>query len=319
MKSNSREIHWPLAVVDWGNTNLRGYLIAEDGSRLATFERAIDIKTLHEPDFRSIVDYLVEDWNRDYGCSSVILMGMAGSNLGWYDLPMLSAPVTWKMLADALFKIPETKNYNAFLIPGVAMIPKKGAPDMMRGEETQVLGALTLQNRSDGLFCLPGTHTKWVSTAGDAITTIRTSMTGEIYALLKGHSVLRSLLTSTNEEVSETDVEAFDNGIVVAKSGLGAMQLAFGVRVNHVLLGHTSPKSACSYLSGLLIGCEVLDCIKVMKNSDEAIQIVGNEKLGPLYQRAMTTFGVAAKVIKADDAVIAGAKWLYENHLYELN
>ncbi|MDO6732928.1 2-dehydro-3-deoxygalactonokinase [Marinovum sp. 2_MG-2023] len=297
---------WPLAVFDWGTSNLRAYAVQEDGTILGRVAGR-GAKQTEREEFSRAYDRTLMRLHRKYGCEQALLVGMVGSNLGWVDVDMCTAPQTRATVQARLVPVAGT---GAHIVPGVSAKSIGGFPDMMRGEEVQVFGALALAARDDALLCLPGTHSKWVTCEQGAICRISTAMTGEIFDLLCHASVLKGHVTS---ELGGTGLAGFDDGIEAAKSNLGVSLLAFSTRPRALLSGAVNPVDGRGYLSGVLIGSEILSMQQASGAQD--VLIVGEPELARFYARAAGALNMAARVIDGAAAIAAGAAAIHHARL----
>ena len=190
---------------------------------------------------------LFSDWMTPAG-SVCLISGMAGSRQGWVEAPYVACPAGPDELRRHLHWIEPGR---IALVPGLSD-EQRDVPDVMRGEEVQIFGAMRLAGLTAGLFVLPGTHSKWATVQGGRVTSFRTCMTGEFYGLLSQHSILARTL----EADVALDEAAFLRGVARAGNGEGLLHNAFGVRAL-ALFGRLSPAESASYLSGLLIGDEL--------------------------------------------------------------
>ena len=276
-----------LIAIDWGTSSLRGALI-ENGSvaevaQERTFARGI--LTVEPGGFPAVFESCFGDWmTPDALC---LIAGMAGSQQGWLEAPYCPCPAGFDDVAARL----------AWVVPGrIAIVPGlsidiNGIPDVMRGEETQVFGALQLldlQNAGLVRLVLPGTHSKWVTVANRQITHFSTWMTGEVYALLRQHSILARTLPAAEPP---HDADAFEQGVTVALRGEGLLHTAFSVRTL-ALFKRMAPDALPSYLSGLVIG-EELRC-QALKRGDNVV-IVGADALVARYEQALALLGVTCQ------------------------
>jgi len=231
-------------AIDWGTTNRRIYVLADDGTMLATVR-----------DDRGVLAMAADEYPNEiaairvrFGNLPIIAAGMVGSTRGWREAAYVPAPADIAALARAAMRIAE---WDVTIVPGVSLLTDTRA-DVMRGEEVQVLGAIAAGLApADALFAQPGTHNKWVYVAGSRITDFATTMTGELFALVKGHGILAGMLDGP-----VADGPAFRDGL---SRGSGACDLAaalFGVRAS-VLLGRIAAEDAAAYASGLLIGSDI--------------------------------------------------------------
>ncbi len=177
----------PLVAVDWGTTHRRAYAVGHDSQCLAQYEDdtgALAAQGRFGPALRAALDALGVAPQR------IVLSGMVGSALGWHAVPYVGPEVGLRQLRHHLWPVPDSDGLPAtFIVPGYCVRNAQGCPDVMRGEETQLLGAV-IQGLHDGVFVLPGTHSKWVALRTGQVRSLRTYMTGELYALLGQHGTL---------------------------------------------------------------------------------------------------------------------------------
>jgi len=237
-----------MIAVDWGTSSARAYRLAPDGAVLARREGAGGILRVPEGGFPAALTEMVGDWLAD-GETRVLLAGMVGSRQGWQEAPYLACPAGLDALAGAVVPVP-FPGATVRLVPGLSAEDAAGTPEVMRGEEVQVVGTLARPDE-DALICLPGSHAKWVRVAGGRIAGFSTHMTGEAFAALKDHTILGRMMTGTAEAGP-----AFAAGVARSAEGGGLLHHLFGTRTLG-LFGRLAPEDAASYLSGLLIGHEV--------------------------------------------------------------
>ena len=283
-------------AVDWGTTNRRAYRIDASGHCVDEFEDGKGVLSVSSGAFPSAVSEIRER----LGNLPLLLAGMIGSNRGWHEAPYVPCPVGINDLAQALVWAGEREA----IVPGVSYIGHDRA-DVMRGEEVQVLGAAAAGLVGhDAMLCHPGTHNKWVQLRHGAIHNFGTVMTGELFSLLKTHSILADLLEGPVEPS-----DAFKNGALHAlESGLLPAQL-FGVRAG-VLLGQMKKEDAASYTSGLLIGTDVR--IGMTWPLAARIAIVGRPELTRLYAMAVELAGREAIEIDGEQCFLAGVRQIAE-------
>jgi 2-dehydro-3-deoxygalactonokinase len=241
------------------------------------------------------------DWRKDAEPTHIQLCGMAGSRNGWREAPYASSPADesgWRAgaLRLSLDEAPAT------ILPGISGQTPAGAPDVMRGEETQVFGALRLRPELVDGSCLvlPGTHSKWVSVEGGRILGFQTFFTGEMFGLLRDRSTLTKV--ASPQAVDLHSPEAFDQGLQAAAGGalLGSL---FQARSRQLLCGE-SPAWALSFLSGLLIGAECREALAAFR-ADRYI-LVGERGLADLYARAFQSQGRSTETLDGDACALAG-------------
>jgi len=291
-----------LIAVDWGSTSLRAFLLDQSGVVIDSRSAAAGAsQTRDAAAFAATLHQTTADWLQKSDLP-VIACGMVGSKHGWQEVPYLHCPADGTALAAQLGRI---NNANVVLVPGLITSSANLPPDVMRGEETQIVGALVLtaQARPASCMVLPGTHSKWVQIADEKIIDFATHMTGELFAVLRAHSVLGRLLPES-EQTFEPD--AFLAGVRAARhdSHLGLPHQLFAVRT----LGLTEQLSAqglADYLSGLLIGHEIRAGMVWRKAAglDSApLVLVGEPVLCQRYRDGMQCFEVEVDTILANTA-----------------
>jgi 2-dehydro-3-deoxygalactonokinase len=258
-------------AVDWGTTNRRAYLIDSAGKQAGEFEDGKGVLSVGSGGFpdaiREIRDKL--------GDKPLLLAGMVGSNRGWKEAPYVPCPVGIDELAAKLVWPGEREA----IVPGVSYIGD-GRADVMRGEEVQVLGAATAGLVGpDALVCHPGTHNKWTVLHQCQIQSFRTVMTGELFSLLKDHSILGDLLKG---KVENNDVFRKAANYAIFNEALPAE--LFSIRAS-VLLGQMKKEDAASYGSGLLIGTDVRIGLQVPTGAQ--VVLIGRPELTHLYAAAL--------------------------------
>jgi 2-dehydro-3-deoxygalactonokinase len=283
---------------DWGGTNLRAWVVGDGGEVLDRRDFPFGISRLQpgEAAERFRIDVRPALAAEDL---PAILCGMVGSNLGWRAVPYLDCPVDLAELGRNLCQVRD--GYApVWIVPGLRGSGLTGAPDFMRGEETQVLGWLrTEDRRGRQAVLLPGTHAKWVGLEDQRLVRVTTFMTGELYAVLSRHSVLRS-------DAVVDDEAAFDEGLAAAGDGGALAARLFSTRTR-VVAATSRAESTASYLSGLLIGAEVAAAPALAGlEADEPVVLLGDPGLCRWYARALTRAGRAFESFDGDRAVLAG-------------
>jgi 2-dehydro-3-deoxygalactonokinase len=291
-------------AVDWGTSNLRAWGI--DAAGEVVFSRSSDqgMGKLTPDAYPGVLTSLLSDAVSETAALDILICGMAGARQGWLEAPYLEAPAN---LAGLAFRglspaVPGT-GFKPTILPGVCQ-KLAGNEDVMRGEETQLLGLSALSPGFSGLVVMPGTHSKWVTLAGSRIERFSTAMTGELYDLLRTHSVLRhSLQGSLDGDDRDAGLEAgLDSGLEAPQRLTATL---FKVRAGSLLSGRSAPWCA-GFLSGLLIGAEIggqRDWI-----TGEEIPLVGGTGLCQLYARAFAMLGAKTRIVDATDATLAGLR-----------
>ncbi len=263
-----------MIAVDWGTSSLRAARLGPSGDVLEERAFGRGILTVPAGGFPGVFDECFGDWMRSE--SLCLIAGMAGSRQGWVEAPYCECPAGAADLAARL----------AWVVPGrIGIVPgmsceSAGVPDVMRGEETQVFGALALTNASHGTFVLPGTHSKWVRVENGRVLEFATYMTGEFFALLRQHSILARSLPDGDPGWA---ADAFDAGVRHSMAGAGLLHAAFGVRTL-TLFERLPPGERSSFLSGVVIGEELRS--RVLR-PDPSVTLIGAPALTQRYARAL--------------------------------
>lgn len=291
-------------AVDWGTSNLRAWGIAADGG--VAFEKSSHkgMGRLTRADFPGALSELLAGIGPERpGPIDVLICGMAGARQGWMEAPYLEAPTDLRgLLAGAVRpEMPDNRLAPAIL-PGVCQ--KAGADDVMRGEETQLLGLAALTPGFSGVVCLPGTHSKWARLSGTRVEHFSTAMTGEMFEVLRTQSVLRHSLDGDLDGPGRA--EGFASG---AEAGLAHPERLLGtlfqVRAASLLSGR-QPDWCAGYLSGLLIGAEVGGNRHLI--GDRPVPLIGSPALCALYARVLEMAGARGEIKDATAIVLAGLK-----------
>jgi 2-dehydro-3-deoxygalactonokinase len=274
--------------VDWGTTSFRAFRVTKDGTirDRRTGPRGI----LNVPDGR-FGDTLREEigpWLAA-GEEHVLLSGMIGSRQGWKETPYLPCPAGPADLAAALVDI-GFDWARVKIVPGLSGVDESGVAEVMRGEETQVMGIQTLL-RNGGIACLPGTHSKWVRMEAGRIVSFATHMTGEAFAALRGHTILGRMMRD-----GPADGAPFEAGLARSAEPGGLLHHLFGVRALS-LADRLKESEAPAYLSGILIGHEIRSALAQTSGVSgpgvpgAVIQVIGAPELAALYARAIAACG----------------------------
>ena len=278
-----------MIAIDWGSSSLRAYRLDAVGGILE--QRRSDQGVLHcQGGFSSVMVKLIADWDDP----AILLSGMIGSRSGWREMPYLDCPVGVHALAAALepMHIPELPGRTLWFVPGVADQSSASVPDVVRGEETQLCGLLDALQQGTHVACLPGTHSKWIVVRDGRILSINTAMTGEIFAVLRQHSLLAKLM---GNEDSRFDAFAFDRGLQRSAEAGGLLHHLFGVRTAG-LFGQFTEAALPWYLSGLLIGHEVRASELFSRTPRPAqVHLVGSDRLLTAYARTLLALGIGVQ------------------------
>jgi len=273
-------------AIDWGTTGFRAYRLDAHANILSSRTAAKGILAVPAGRFAEVLEEQVGDWIAQ-GEAPIVMSGMIGSRQGWVEAPYVRCPAGLAEVAAALREV-RWGARRAWIVPGLSCRDASGVHDVMRGEEVQVLGA-----QQNGLICLPGTHSKWVLVEDNKIIRFSTHMTGEMYAVLKQHSILGRMM-----EEGEPDSRAFAEGVKRSGEPGGLLHHLFGVRTRG-LMGELGPAASASYLSGILIGHE-LRAFEVKQ-----VYLLGTPELAALYARAAAALGIDTRTLDAEAATRA--------------
>ncbi|MFL9961564.1 2-dehydro-3-deoxygalactonokinase [Paraburkholderia sediminicola] len=292
--------HAALIALDWGTTSLRAYLFDADGQVLATRASTAGIMNLprraEQGGFDAAFDDACGVWLQYAPAVPVIAAGMVGSAQGWVEAPYVDAPANADALVAGIVRVKAACGATLHIVPGV--LQRGELPNVMRGEETQIFGALSEDaNAADigrrALIGLPGTHAKWAVVQAGRIERFHTFMTGEVFAALREHTILgRTMVTP-----DRPDTEAFLHGVSIAreKGQAGLLATVFSARTLG-LTGQLARDAQPDYLSGLLIGHELAGLEAVLTQQQntlaaQSLRLIGNEALCERYRLALTQFG----------------------------
>lgn len=287
-------------AVDWGTSNLRAYAMDAQGAMLAEAKSENGMGSLAPDAFEPALRAILAEWALPAPCT-VVACGMVGSRQGWQEAPYRAVP------CDALSATPVRvsacgEDLQVYLLPGV----KQDTPaDVMRGEETQIAGFLSRSGDWDGVLCLPGTHSKWVHVSAGEIVSFRTYLTGEMFAALSEHTVLRHSLSG-----SDWDADAFDRALsdTLSRPESLASRL-FSLRAADLLHGQSAGVARAT-LSGALIGMELAAAKPYWLG--QRVALIGAGALSELYERALGAQAVAVERGIASDVTRAGLYTAYK-------
>ncbi len=295
-----------LIALDWGTSSLRAYRLGAAGQLIEERSLALGIMQLDGSDagFEQALQQACGDWQEAEPHVPLIASGMVGSKQGWREAAYVEAPLTVAGLSGALLPIERANRMPLWLVPGV--IQPGTLPNVMRGEETQVFGLLDEHAHGEDslLIGLPGSHSKWVTVEQGQLGRFHTFMTGEVYGALLAHTILGRTAVMRDA----FDAPAFEHGLRVAQSSDGQggpLSTIFSSRTL-VLTGALSGEAQPDYLSGLLIGHELVAMRSLCQaRADQPIVLIGNGALCSRYLWALEHCGFESLRF-APQAVVAG-------------
>ncbi|HKF71770.1 MAG TPA: 2-dehydro-3-deoxygalactonokinase [Stellaceae bacterium] len=280
-----------MIAIDWGTSSFRAYRVDAGGRIIDQRSAPRGILKVEAGGFAGVLGDEIGAW-LDQETGAIFMSGMIGSRQGWKEVPYLPCPADLEAVARASVEVDWDRGRRVFIVPGISCRDAQGVPDVMRGEETQIIGALDELGK-DAMVCLPGTHSKYVRVADRRIVNFTTHMTGEVFGVLWRHSILGRLGGSETID----DDRAFDAGVDRSLDGQGLLHHLFGVR-SRGLFGEVPASGLASYLSGLLIGHEI-------RATEPAVPVavIGSADLSRLYCRAFARCGLSARPIGGEPAV----------------
>jgi len=285
-----------MIAVDWGTTQLRAYRLDASGAVLEARERPEGILSVPAGGFPAALDAITQGWDADAG--RVLMSGMVGSRQGWREVPYVDCPADLGAIAKGVRPVAWRPGSQALICPGLVCRDADGVPDVMRGEEVQVMGALAL-NANDGVgsILMAGTHSKHVRVEGSAIAGFATHMTGEVFAVLKAHSILGRTMAETG---GPGDASVFAAGVARSGEAGGLLHHLFGVRTR-TLLGDMPGSAAADYLSGLLIGHTIRAA-----GLAPPVLVIGAPAVAERYVAACGLLEIPARALASEQATLAG-------------
>jgi len=284
--------------VDWGTTSFRLWAIDKSNDVVASRRGNFGMATLKQADFNTVL----EENLKAIGVATVVpvvICGMAGAAQGWIQAPYVKTPYNLLSVPHQAIQVPGIER-DVQILPGIAQ-HLDSAPDVMRGEETQLLGAVHHQSLA-GTFCLPGTHSKWAWVEEGVLNRFSTAMTGELFGLLATHSTLSPYIDS-NEGSGDADL-SFNQAVLQAfETPESALQRLFSIRSRSLLKEKTATTAMSSRLSGLLIGLEIAGMYKYIDNE---VTLIAAGRLGRNYAQAFDVVGLNYSTLDAEYATRTG-------------
>lgn len=290
-------------AVDWGTSNLRAWKVGADGAVQASASSDKGMGRLSPGEFPGALAEIAAQLSLPEGPVDILVCGMAGARQGWLEAPYLESPADLRELAAHAVHPAMPGPYPVVaILPGICQ--RQGGENVMRGEETQLLGLAALSPGYQGLVCMPGTHSKWAQLDGTRIEGFTTAMTGEMFELIKTHSVLRHSLNGPLDGPGRAEGFAAGaaDGLARPADLLGQL---FRVRAG-TLLSDRAPDWSAGYLSGLLIGTEI--AANRSRIGTDPVPLIGSASLCALYAQVLEMAGASGRPVDATEVVLAGLK-----------
>ncbi|MFC1236438.1 2-dehydro-3-deoxygalactonokinase [Vibrio sp. F74] len=280
-------------IVDWGTTNFRAFAINHENNVHAQIELPMGLKQVIDGEFAKELEQALEPWISGYQELPIYMAGMVGSLNGWVNVPYVSTPTSVSKLADKTYRFTLPWGATAYIVPGISHNTENDEFDVMRGEEVQVFGLINKVNNSSFSAVFPGTHSKHVIVRGDELVQFDSYMTGELFSVIREHTIIGRDLPQQNLSHS-----AFVKGVLSGQNG-GATSQIFKARTGK-LFTQIEESEVDDFLSGILIGSELKEL------DSESTYLVGNEKLCSRYQLACDTTHKASEFYSGDACFIDG-------------
>ncbi|WP_075289971.1 2-dehydro-3-deoxygalactonokinase [Pararhizobium arenae] len=288
------------AAVDWGTTSFRLWLVGENGDVIGERRSGEGMTTAVKHGFSTILETHLAALAAPAHLP-VIVCGMAGARQAWMEAGYLDTPAPLSGIVGAAVTVADA-NRDIRILPGLAQRSEQH-PDVMRGEETQLLGAAGSLGNGNHLVCMPGTHSKWVRLTGGVVEGFSTYMTGELFDVISKHSILAQAMVDAGAFGGEN--KSFLDAVAhAARNPAMATNQLFTVRSGQ-LLHALSALDAKARLSGTLIGLEIAGALSSAR-AGSSVCLVASGPLAALYQSALSTLDLKPTIIDADDAVRRG-------------
>ncbi|MHC5234391.1 2-dehydro-3-deoxygalactonokinase [Brucella sp. LJL56] len=285
------------ALVDWGTSSFRLWLVNQDGAVLGESKSDEGMTKAAETGFAAVLERHLHQLGAPTDLP-VLISGMAGARQGWVEVPYLSVPARLDRLVEKAVQVSGTGR-DIRIIPGIAQ-NRSDAANVMRGEETQLAGVV--ETLPDGLVCMPGTHCKWVNIAGGQVTGFTSFMTGELFAVLSQHSILKHAVDPASDFDARTAAfaQAVERSLAAPEQ---ALAMLFQIRASQ-LLNFEQHTDGAAHLSGVLIGAEVGTTLRIYGAGEAGL--VASERLNRLYQPVMEQAGFSVQLFDGEKVVRAG-------------
>ncbi len=287
--------------VDWGTSNFRAWLMDADAQPIDSVTSPEGLLNVPGRDFSAALNRACGSWLDRWPALPVLMCGMVGSRQGWREAAYKKGDAGAGELAEASLAITPSL-WDVRIVPGLQSTSYDGSPDVMRGEETQLIGAVAMGAPKDALVCMPGTHSKWVELRDGRIRSISTFLTGELFALLRNNSILTGLIEAEGDVAASVSARGFQSGLQMGEAGGALAHKLFSIRAQ--ALTGTGSGATAEMLSGLLIGSEIATVHP--KLADKQIVLIASDGIADRYRTALQQIGIEPLVVNGDQACRAG-------------
>lgn len=291
-----------VAAVDWGTSSLRVWLLDSGGAVLSERRSGEGMQTARVTGFPVVLERMLAELAAPAGLP-VIVCGMAGARQGWIEAPYADVPCTLNEIFGKAIAVPgEARPVR--IVPGLAQ-RDAASPDVMRGEETQLAGAMDGLGAGRHVVCMPGTHSKWVVVDGTTVSGFASWMSGELFNVFATQTILSHSIGDAARSVS-SDSTAFATGLEQGlEDGDALTSRLFNIRAA-TLLQDLTPQDAAARLSGLVVGAEIGGARRRFLAAQADVVLVASGALQGLYRAALGAAGLKVRIVDADEAVRAG-------------
>lgn len=291
--------------IDWGTTNMRAFLLDATNSVVEKRESDKGIKFVPKGDFPEVFREITNGWRQI--ARFTLMAGMVGSANGWEEAPYIPLPASPAQVGERIYRMRAIED--VYIIGGLSCRQQGSAAgdlyDVMRGEEVQILGLISLLPAGKHLICLPGTHSKWLEIdENNTIGSFTTVMSGDFYAAVRSNTIISLSL----EHKQQKSVEAFARGVELAQTPGGLMANTFKIR-SSLLFKVLQPEHVESMLSGVIIGDEIHN-MKSLYDTEKTVHVIASAELGENYARALGLVGCTCMLHDGSELSLAGMKML---------
>jgi 2-dehydro-3-deoxygalactonokinase len=312
-----------LIAVDWGLTSFRAYLVAPDGPILRKVSSEDGTQAVAPGRFSQALSAICGSWINHYPDASIALVGMVGDKNGWVETSFINCPAGAAEMRRNVVSVSINNGRHAFILPGVTVENENIVTDIMRGEDVLALGS----GVTNGIVCVPGNNAKWIKLVDGKIVSFITYVTGEMYNLLRKHSSLVRL-ADDNEEPSGFKLglasawrgENSSNNLMPAEAAMRSLGLASGPMAGSgsilnkifelrttIMRGRMSARQVWPYLSGILVGEEMLDGCNTF-GSPHRVTIIADGPIATLYAKAFEERGVSTAIMGTERCLVDGLR-----------
>ena len=293
----------------WGTTNLCLYLLDKETGAVLDKRTGPGVSKMNGRSYSDVLYALIDEWLPDTDTDRIYLGGMVGSSIGWRETSYIPCPADLSTILRET-SILRCKSKLVYIVPGLSCINALGEPDVLRGEEIELL-AIAEGLSGVNYVCIPGTHTKWVKLKDNIVESFFTCVAGEVYDVLLNNGVL----SSSDRNTQSSDLKAYESSLQdIYGAPEALLALMFSAR-SRTVTGSLTAHQAQDRLSGLLIGADVNLALKQLEfESGKNVHIIGSDTLSQRYEIALKMKGIKTVVTSASTACATGLWRVACNH-----